>query len=196
MCNQDKVQKVIEISKVLYDKSIDHGLPHIERVYTWALRIVKHEVLKVDLKLLGLAVYLHDLGRIVGEPHAYYSLLISKELLKEAECSDNIINEIITAIEAHSFSYSTSIRCINELGRILSDADKLDALGLVGFLRVFLYSAKKKRDLISTMNHFYEKILKLHLYMNYNYSKEIAELYTNRVKQLLAMLHEELSNNE
>jgi uncharacterized protein len=193
MCDSSKSNIVVEIARTLYDKSIEHGLYHVERVYNWANRIIEMEGLEVDQLILKLAVYLHDVGRGVGEPHAYYSALIARELLREAECSEGEIEEVVEAIESHSFSYSAGRRSVySDLAKVLSDADKIDALGLIGFIRVFLYSERRGRSIGESIEHFHEKILKLHELMNYNYSKAIAKEYTERVKMLLELLIKEL----
>ncbi|MEM4933946.1 MAG: HD domain-containing protein [Desulfurococcaceae archaeon] len=193
MCDPHKLEILVSIAKALYEKSIEHGIHHVERVFKWALRIIKEEGLNVSFEAVRIATYLHDLGRLVGDPHAYYSSLIGEELLKEAACSDNVIREIILAVEAHSFSRVKSAEKVNELGKVLSDADKLDALGLVGFLRVFMYSERRGRDVVSTLKHFNDKIVKLHKYMYYEDSRKMAERYSERTNQLLKWLEEELT---
>lgn len=192
MCGDREVNTVVKIAKALYDKSFDHGLPHVERVLKWSLEIIQRERLDVDRSLVEIAVFLHDVGRLVGEPHAYYSALIAEELLKEAKCPENLVREVSLAVKSHSFSYSRSEPPRSTLARVISDADKLDALGLVGFIRVFLYGERHGRALDQSIDHFQEKILKLSSLMNYEYSKKVSLILTWRVKQLLKILEAEL----
>ena len=193
MCDPLKSKTVLEIARTMYDKSFEHGLQHVERVYKWALKIVVSEKLRVDPLLLELAVYLHDVGRAVGEPHAYYSATIARELLREAGCSNEEVEEVVESIMAHSFSYANKRRDnLSDLAKLLSDADKLDALGVVGFIRVFLYGERRGRELKETINHFYEKIFKLHELVFYETSKRLADKYTERARWLLDLLLEEL----
>lgn len=194
MCVEHLLTSVEKITRSLYNSSFDHGLPHIERVYKWALRIVENENLNIDVKQLLITVLLHDTGRYIGEPHAYYSALIAEELLKEAGCPDSFISEVVSAIALHSYSYSRKAPQLTPLSRVLSDADKLDALGVVGFIRVFIYGEKHGRSISDSINHFYDKILKLHELMNYSYSKKVSTILTRRVKQLLDMLNMELEH--
>lgn len=193
MCDEHKLEVVAKIARSLHDKSFEHGIYHVERVHKWLIKIARNQGIDINPIRLELAAYLHDVGRIIGEPHAYYSALISEMLLREAGCGDGFIEEITTAVKAHSFSYSRNTKHTNELGKILSDADKLDALGLIGFLRVFLYSERNNRDLEATIKHFHDKILKLHALMNYEYSRVVAEELTRRVVALLNILREELN---
>ncbi|WP_379133991.1 HD domain-containing protein [Paenibacillus sp. sgz500958] len=81
-------------------------------------------------------------------------------------------------------------------GRVVQDADRLDALGAVGIARVFAFSGAKGRPLHipglpprdeslkeeyrdyskgTAVNHFYEKLLKLKDSMNTSYGRTIAE---------------------
>ncbi|MCC6040596.1 MAG: HD domain-containing protein [Desulfurococcaceae archaeon] len=191
----DRVDLVVRITRVLYDKSFDHGLQHVNRVLRWAKRITNHENLKVNKDVLIITVFLHDLGRLVGEPHAYYSKVIAEYMLEELNCPSSLKQEVIDAISAHSFSYAVArgISPKSDLGRVLSDADKLDALGVVGFLRVFLYGEREQRDLEYSIRHFHEKIFNLKHLLYYEYSKRVAEKLTDRTMKLLEILMRELS---
>ncbi len=186
---------MVRITRVLYDKSFDHGLQHVNRVIRWAERITNHENLKVNKDVLIITVFLHDLGRLVGEPHAYYSKVIAEYMLEELNCPSSLKQEVIDAISAHSFSYAVArgISPKSDLGRVLSDADKLDALGVVGFLRVFLYGEREQRDLEYSIRHFHEKIFNLKHLLYYEYSKRVAEKLTDRTMKLLEILMRELS---
>lgn len=195
MCNERLLTSVEKIAKSLYSSSFDHGLPHVERVYKWSFKIVEEEKLNVNTRQLSITVLLHDTGRYIGEPHAYYSVLLSEELLKEAECSNTFISEVVSAIASHSYSYSRKPLQVAPLAKILSDADKLDALGVVGFLRVFIYGERHGRSVNDSINHFYDKILKLHELMNYSYSKRVSAILTKRVEQLLEMLYKEMEQD-
>jgi len=190
------VEKVKDLVRRVLGNSFSHGYPHIERVHRIAWDIVDHEGLEIDPLVLDLAVYLHDIGRVIGEPHAYYSALFAKAYLIEHGIENNVIDKVVNAILYHSFSYARrhGVKPLCEEAKVLSDADKLDALGIVGFLRVFHYSWENGRGFRETIDHFYEKILRLKDLMHYRYSMERATILTNRVRDLLNMLSEELGN--
>ncbi|WP_276813512.1 HD domain-containing protein [Desulfurococcus amylolyticus] len=190
---QDVVNILEKICRVLYDNSLDHGWPHIERVLGYSLRIMREGGVKISEDLLKIAVYLHDIGRMIGDPHAYYSALIAEELLGELGLPRDKIETIIDAIKAHSYSYNKAGEYgESQLSIVLSDADKLDALGIIGFIRVFLYGQRHGRSLGESINHFHDKILGLEKYIRLEYSKRLAKCLSERTRKLLCMLIEEL----
>jgi len=174
--------------------SFEHGYPHIERVLNNAYEIVDHEELDIDRNILTITVLLHDIGRLIGEPHAYYSSLFAKAYLSDRGVSSDVIDCVVNAILYHSYSYvlEHNIKPICEISKILSDADKLDALGVVGFIRVFLYGERVGRSLKETMDHFNNKILNLHKLMHYRYSREKALKLRERILEMLRYLNDEL----
>jgi len=185
--------RIIEsLVKALLGGDFDHGYPHVERVLKWAERIVSAENLVVDRELLETIILLHDVGRIIGEPHAYYSGLLAEELLKELGIDHAVIGRVVNAIQYHSFSYARNhnIQPGSTEALVLSDADKLDALGVVGFIRVFLYSCRNRRSLEDTLRHFDEKIFKLSGEVKFHYSRlkalELAEKTRGLLNELLA----------
>ncbi len=171
---KDLVENVKALVKKVLGNNFAHGYPHLERVYRFACDIVKHEKLDIDPLVLNLSIYLHDIGRVLGEPHAYYSAIFARSYLSEYNVDTKVIEKVTNAILYHSFSYARKhgIKPICEEAKVLSDADKLDALGVVGFLRVFYYSWENGRTLKETINHFNEKIFKLHELMHYQYSRQ------------------------
>ncbi len=185
-----------ELVQQLMGNEFSHGYPHIVRVLNWSYRIVEHEKLRnsIDRFILEASVYLHDLGRLIGEPHAYYSSIMAYGILRQYNVPESAIVLIRNAIEYHSYSYSkrNHVEPMSIEAKILSDADKLDALGIVGFIRVFLYSGLHSRGLKETINHFYEKILHLKEYMHFKYTRTIAEKLTLKIEKLLRELSEEL----
>lgn len=186
-----------QLSRSLLGGGFDHGFPHVERVWNWAVRIVSTENLKIDRELLRTVILLHDLGRLVGEPHAYYSGLIAEELLSEIGVSPDFKRRAVNAILFHSFSYRRMARIDPESTEalVVSDADKLDALGIVGFLRVFLYSCRHGRSFEETLEHFERKIFKLDEELFFNYSQAQAEELVSRTRRLVVELLSELGFN-
>jgi uncharacterized protein len=77
-------------------------------------------------------------------------------------------------------------------GKIVQDADRLDALGAVGIARCFAYSGKTERmiydysiDDDSAIAHFYQKLFTLDSLMNTVEARSIAEKRIEFMKDYL-----------
>lgn len=162
-----------------------HGWPHVVRVGLLAGRLARR--LDLDEGVLYAAVMLHDVGRAVpGEGHhAVKSAEFAEGLLAALGYSESQVEAVRHAILAHSYSLGVKARTLEAM--VLSDADKLDALGVVGAARAFITGFQRGRSLWESLRHFREKLLRLPSLMYLEESRVIAE---RRVKILLAMLEE------
>ncbi len=195
---QSLERRVVEEAKSLAKKMLgddfSHGYPHVERVHRIAWRIVENIGLDIDWFILDTAIYLHDLGRVVGEPHAYYSALIARGFLEQYGVERDRVELIVNAILYHSYSYSLK-HCVKPLSieaKVLSDADKLDALGIIGFLRVFHYSWRTGRSIWDSIRHFQEKIYRLPSLMHFDYTRTLGERLAEKTKHIVEELVREL----
>lgn len=142
-----------------------HGFSHVERVYNTCVNIGKK--LTANMKVLKIAALLHDIGRINEKEdakkrnHAEISATRAKEFLgtNNFNFSQKDIDDIIHAISAHSFSNNIPPRSLE--AKILSDADKLDALGAIGIYRTIGFSLQKNGGIDQVIEHLEKKILKL-----------------------------------
>lgn len=194
MARDSLLAEARELAKASLGDSFDHGFPHVERVLRWAWKIVEAERLSVDPFVLEVSVLLHDVGRALGEPHAHFSALVARGFLESKGVVREVVDKVVNAILCHSYSYSKEHRVV-PLGpeaMVLSDADKLDALGIVGFLRVFGYNWRRGRGIGDILEHFREKILNLQNMLYFEYSRRTARELTKRVERALNELCEEL----
>ena len=146
---------------------------------------------------------------IGGKPmlqHTYESAKKSKRILKKYDFSKEEIMIISDAICDHSFSQNKVPKTLE--GKILQDADRLDALGAIGIARVFATGGSLKRpfynlddpfcktripdDKIWTVDHFFQKLLKLESLMNTKSGKVEAKRRTRVLKEFLNYLKQEL----
>ena len=74
-----------------------------------------------------------------------------------------------------SFSKNADRRPETIEGKIVQDADRLDALGAIGIARTFAYGGKHSRSPEDSIAHFHEKLLLLKDRMNTAKGKEMAE---------------------
>lgn len=151
-----------------------HGEDHVKRVLRLAKFIAEKE--GADLKILEKAVELHDCVRD-KENHAIESAKLAREILKSQGYSEDFIDAVAHAIESHSFSAGIEPKTLE--ARVLSDADKLDAIGAIGVARAFMVAGERGRSIEETLKHFEEKLLKL---------KDL--LYTDTARILAKKRHE------
>jgi len=197
-----------EIIKIM-DNDPAHDFDHVMRVYTNAKKIVKEE--KADEKLVLSAALLHD---IVSYPKSSKrskfssidSAKKSKIILKKYGFSEKEITIVSDAIKDHSFSQNKIPETLE--GKILQDADRLDALGAIGIARVFATSGSLNRsfyniddpfctkrnpdDDLWAVDHFFNKLLKLESLMNTRSGKIEAKKRTNVLQEFLKQLKDEI----
>ncbi len=172
-----------------------HDWWHIHRVRNTARMLAKEE--KADLIVVELAALLHDIadhkfhnGDATVGPRVAGKWLT--QLGVETEIIEHV-QEIIRDVSFKGANVQTPMRTIE--GKIVQDADRLDAMGAIGIARAFAYGGYKKRELYNpersptehsnfeayksdtgpTVNHFYEKLLLLKERMNTTTGKKIAE---------------------
>jgi uncharacterized protein len=164
-----------------------HGYEHTERVYRMALHIGGKA--GADLGILLPAALLHDIGRGEGD-HAEAGARRALEILKRLGLEPWRIELIVEAIATHSFSGGREPTSLE--ARVLSDADKLDAMGALGIYRAAMYSAEHRRPLEGFVSHFEEKLLRLKELMYTEEGKRLAEERDRFMVKYLERLRKEL----
>ena len=186
-----------------------HDFEHTIRVYKNAQKICKKE--KANEKLVLSAALLHD---IVSYPKSdkrskkssIESAKKSKKILEKFDFSKEEVTIISDAIRDHSFTRNKIPKTLE--GKILQDADRLDALGAIGVARVFATGGLLKRpfyniddpfckkripdDKTWTVDHFFAKLFKLESLMNTKSGKSEAKKRTRIIKEFLNQLKQEL----
>ncbi len=108
-----------------------------------------------------------------------------------------LINEVINIIENVSYSKGNIPKTL--VGKIVQDADRLDALGAIGIARTFAYGGNNKRliynpgssDNSDSVYHFYDKLFKLTELMNTANARAIAIERTKFMKDFLLKFYNE-----
>jgi uncharacterized protein len=123
-------------------------MSHLERVWRSAQLIAAEE--GGNLKLLAAAVLLHDCVEVAKNSplRGQASGLSAKKAAEELhnlEWSEPEIEIVYGAILTHSYSAGLTPSSLE--GRILQDADRLDAIGMVGVARCF-YTAGRMNSKI------------------------------------------------
>ena len=134
-----------------------------------------------DLEVLEAAALLHDIGRpdetITGVSHATIGADRAVNFLKTTAFPSNKIPQVASAIRTHRFSENLTPESLE--GRILSDADKLDAMGAVGLARTIEESLARERGFEGMLEHVSRKLLNLR-----------DRMYTPTARQLAGPRHD------
>lgn len=169
-----------------------HTFDHTKRVYTLSIRIGKD--LGADLKILGAAALLHDIGRpkeaVTGVSHSILSGEMSDEILKKVGFDDREIGEVVDAIRTHRFSEGIEPKSLE--GKILSDVDKLDAIGAIGVFRAIAQASSKGEGIERFLDHADEKLLRLKDLMYTDGARVVAEERHNTLEAFVIQMREEL----
>ncbi len=155
--------KLVRFVETLLGWDEVHGFPHVARVLRNALELSRRYSSKIDYEVLVASVLVHDVGRPfekkLNENHAVISASIAPFILARCGFPREKIANVCRAVESHSFSLG--IKPSSKEGVILSDADKLDAMGAIGIARALIEGYKTHRGLEGTIKHFDEKLLRL-----------------------------------
>lgn len=127
----------------LKSADIAHGFDHVEYVVKMAYQIGKKE--GANFRILIPAAYLHDLvSRDEVESfdlHTEKSANLGKSFLKTLGFHENEVNQIGDTISTSSYqSYLKGKSPTTLEGKILRDADWLDAIGARGIARIFTFA--------------------------------------------------------
>ncbi|MHA1338788.1 MAG: HD domain-containing protein [Promethearchaeota archaeon] len=166
---------------------------------------------KIDYFILIFSAWLHDIGRfaekfaqkfhseidksLLNENHANISVKLLKIIIKQQNISINQsihdkLQKIYDCINSHSFSANKPPNSLE--AQILSDADKLDALGAIGIYRASCFQHDNKTNIKGLINHFYKKLLILNSQIYTNYAKKIAKKRISFMKKFLKNLSTEI----
>lgn len=186
-----------------------HDFSHIMRVYKNAQKIAKHE--KANQKVVLAAVLLHDIVQFKkSDPRSktasVKSAQMAVKILQKYDFSSSEITIIHDAILDHSFSRGKTPKTLE--GKILQDADRLDALGAIGIARTFSVGGSEKRQIYNesdpfcqkrkpddhswTVDHFYRKLLLLEKKMNTAFARKEATQRTRIMIKFLSTLRQEI----
>lgn len=190
----------LQVKKFLEYDGGGHDYLHAERVFNVALHICG--ILWWDELIVWSASLVHDICRPwekqTGKSHFGPEALeiISGVLDAVAWYTPMQKEAILEIVKLHDmYDWNTSMAKTLEL-QIVQDADNLDAIGAIGIGRAFAfgwahgslmyipdenlhydsaYEERVREERTTIIWHFYEKLLKLAMYMNTSVGKEIAQ---------------------
>jgi uncharacterized protein len=204
----DKIKK--KVKRMLQDRDPAHDFYHTMRVYKNAKLIGRRE--GTNMEVLLLAVLLHDLvvypkGSAKSSKSSDESADLAENILQSYGYPQDQTNQICYCIRVHS--YSKRLVPASLEGRILQDADRLDALGAIGIARTFSVGGSENRSFYNlddpfcrtdralndkqwTLDHFQLKLLKLEDFMHTRTGKKIARERTRFMMLFIRQLQREI----
>ncbi|GAA0179613.1 HD domain-containing protein [Clostridium sediminicola] len=200
------------VREKLEGEGTGHDWWHIERVYKTACFIGKKE--KADMFVVELAALLHDIADWkFHDGNSYIGAEVSQKWLSKFEVDPIIIEKVCNIIKTLSFKGGTVDSTQHTIeGKVVQDADRLDAIGAIGIARAFAYGGNKNREIYNpnidpktfkdfneykkddkntTVNHFYEKLLKLKDLMNTDTGKQLAKQRHDFMENYLEQFYSE-----
>jgi uncharacterized protein len=170
-----------------------HDLYHLQRVTRMAMEIAREE--DANLFRCEAIAWLHDVADhklVENEESAIQAL---ENFLESLPLTRPDIEAIIKAINTISFSKGKIPTSLE--GKIVQDADRLDAIGAIGIARAFTFGGARgkfmyhEQDNDNTIQHFYDQLLKLKSTLHTNTAKSIAEDRHQFMQQFLEKFHQE-----
>ena len=170
--------------------------------YLHALRVYKNSLLLidelVDKNVIIATSLIHDLmdHKLDSEFSSTEEEIIS--LLQEAELTDKQISLCMDIV--HNISFSKGNIPESKEGKIVQDADRLDALGAIGIARTFSFGGKHQRliydpltkDGDDSVSHFYQKLFLLEEKMNTTLGRKEAIKRTEFMREFINRFNEEV----
>jgi len=172
-----------------------HDWWHTYRVWQMSKQINSKE--RADFFVVELGALLHDIADWkFHKKDINAGVKVAQQILTPKGVPLEImeqVGDIITTVSFKGAGVKTPMKTL--AGKIIQDADRLDALGAIGIARAFAYGGHKNRPIYSpgakaimhqsfkhyqkiqsgnTINHFYEKLLLLKDRMNTKTGKKMA----------------------
>ena len=188
-----------------------HDWWHVYRVWNMARRIGLAE--KADLLIVELAALLHDIADWkLHDGDLSVGPRMAKDWLDSLGLDPGISGHVCRIIAGISFQGAgVEQPALSPEGKVVQDADRLDALGAVGIARAFAFGGAKGQAIYdpaigpaehrtaeaylkgggTTINHFYEKLLLLKDRMNTATGRAIAEARHQVMVDYLRRFYEE-----
>lgn len=212
---QDEMIRAAEqFSRSVLEKDASgHDWWHIHRVVQMAKRIAREE--GADSFICTIAALLHDVADEKLNPSKEAGLHKVLSWLEEHLPNEEQRAHVMDIISNMSYNAGKNPPMRTLEGKIVQDADRLDAIGAISIARAFVYAgwkgtpihdpaipprsemtAEEYRNGKSTaINHFHEKLLKLKDLVNTDAARRIAEERHRYMEQYVEQFYEEWEGN-
>jgi uncharacterized protein len=193
----------------LEDDASGHDWWHVWRVWNLARYIAERE--GADMRVVELAALLHDIAdwKFSDDDNRTPE---ARDWLESINVEPGVVSKVCSIIENVSYK-GAGVRDNQTTleGKVVQDADRLDALGAIGIGRAFAYGGYKRRKMHTpglepkihqtfeeykgaqgtTINHFSEKLLLLKDRMNTATARKMAQIRHRFMERYLDEFHKE-----
>ncbi len=206
-------QTITYVKQTMLGEGSGHDWWHVHRVWLNAKQICQTE--NANIFIVELAALLHDIADWkFHDGDESKGAQVAQAWLKQFDIKQETIShicQIITNLSYKGAGVSTPMHSME--GKIIQDADRLDAIGAIGIARCFAYGGNKQREIYNpdikpvmhasfeeykknegtSINHFYEKLLLLKDRMNTETGKKIAEKRHKVMESFLDSFYKEVN---
>ncbi|QPJ63498.1 MAG: HD domain-containing protein [Candidatus Nitronauta litoralis] len=191
---QPAIEKARDFAKSHFaEDSSGHDWWHVHRVWNTSISLAESE--GADRTIVEIAALLHDVADWKLSEDGEEAGMKKIRALLEKEMKSHEVDHVCNIVENISYKgagVSTPMATLE--GKVVQDADRLDAIGAVGIARAFAYGGNRnrlihdpekppvmhedfeayKKNKGASINHFYEKLLLLKDRMNTNSGRKMA----------------------
>ncbi len=210
---QDCLRKLLSyIQELFANDSSGHDYFHSVRVYKNAMKIAEDE--DCDRHIVMMAALLHDVDDAKLFQTVDYAN--ARKILEDCTVSGTDVEKVVDVIQSVSYRGVDSVTPQTIEGKIVQDADRLDAMGAIGIARAFAYGGSRGRKMYdpeispklemdereyreqegTTINHFYEKLFLLKDMLNTDTAKRMAEKRQRFMERFLEEFYAEWNGEE
>lgn len=197
------------VQSQMVGEATGHDWWHVERVWRMARHLAEAE--GAEVRLVELAALLHDIEDFKFSGDESASGRAAAGWLRDQGVDEATVGHVVGIIDGLSFKSKDQPRLPTLEGRVVQDADRLDALGAIGIARTFAYGGWNGTPLHdptvpprlsmsgeeyrahrgTTVNHFYEKLLLLRDLMNTPTARRLADERHRYMEAFLARFEAE-----
>jgi len=203
-----------EVKKQMLNESTGHDWWHVLRVWNNAKLISKNG--KANSFVINLAAILHDLDDHKFKKNKSDAPIQTIKILTLAQVPVEVEKQVVAIIKSISFKGGSNKDVpLSIEGKVVQDADRLDALGAIGIARAFATGAHFKQSIHNpdshinyaknleqvlaisgtyektSINHFYEKLFLIRKLMHTKQAKKIAKKREAFMKEFLKQFYAE-----
>ena len=188
---ESRIERAIDyITKLFQGNGDGHDLAHSLRVYHNAMMIAEMEG-QGEEEVIALSALLHDC-----DDHKLFHTennANARCFLQQEGLSEERIEEICRNIDSVSFSKNRGRVPETIEGKIVQDADRLEAIGAIGIARCFQFGGRHGRSLENSIEHFYDKLLLVSKELNTPSARKMAEKRDKLMQDFLKEWGEEMN---